>query len=175
MGKNITTKQVALIRSLVAERGVESLPEAQGRAAEYVVEHGEDQQAVDRSMASGIIDELFKAPRRADRRTTPQQWPQVPAGRYALACEDRVRFFQVDRPERGRWAGFVFLSEQASDEFYPVKGQRGQDALAAIADNPQEAMERYGRELGVCGACGRTLTDEESRARGIGPVCSRKF
>jgi hypothetical protein len=34
-----------------------------------------------------------------------------------------------------------------------------------------EAAARYGRELGQCGLCGRDLTDEASRAAGIGPVC----
>jgi uncharacterized protein DUF6011 len=35
-------------------------------------------------------------------------------------------------------------------------------------------MVRYGQELGECGHCGRTLTDEASRAAGIGPVCASK-
>jgi len=33
----------------------------------------------------------------------------------------------------------------------------------------------YGTELGECGVCGRTLTDEKSRAYGIGPVCRERF
>lgn len=37
-----------------------------------------------------------------------------------------------------------------------------------------EAQARYGRELGVCGACGRHLTDEDSRARGLGSECAKK-
>lgn len=37
-----------------------------------------------------------------------------------------------------------------------------------------EAMLRFGRELGTCGHCGRDLTNEESRAAGIGPVCRTK-
>ncbi|MES2342166.1 MAG: DUF6011 domain-containing protein [Pseudomonadota bacterium] len=28
--------------------------------------------------------------------------------------------------------------------------------------------------MGECGRCGRTLTDEASRAAGIGPVCASK-
>ena len=28
---------------------------------------------------------------------------------------------------------------------------------------------------GSCGHCGRTLTNEESRARGIGPICAGKM
>lgn len=52
------------------------------------------------------------------------------------------------------------------------------EAMIAIAEkiiaaDPKAAMLRYGRELGECGHCGRTLTNDESRARGIGPVCAR--
>lgn len=37
-----------------------------------------------------------------------------------------------------------------------------------------EARE-FGALYGVCCRCGTTLTDEESIARGIGPVCAEKF
>jgi uncharacterized protein DUF6011 len=37
-----------------------------------------------------------------------------------------------------------------------------------------EAMIRFGHELGMCGRCGIELTDDESRAAGIGPVCINK-
>lgn len=43
-----------------------------------------------------------------------------------------------------------------------------------IAADPKSAMLRYGQELGECGHCGRTLTNDESRAAGIGPVCARR-
>jgi hypothetical protein len=33
----------------------------------------------------------------------------------------------------------------------------------------------YGIQFGVCCVCGRELTDETSVARGIGPVCARRF
>jgi Family of unknown function (DUF6011) len=48
------------------------------------------------------------------------------------------------------------------------------DVLREFNRNPSEALERYGRETGVCGVCDRTLTNPESIARGIGPVCARK-
>lgn len=42
-----------------------------------------------------------------------------------------------------------------------------------VVSDPEAAMARFGHEIGRCGYCGRTLTDAESRARGIGPVCAR--
>lgn len=40
-----------------------------------------------------------------------------------------------------------------------------------IAAGPQEAMIRFGLELETCGSCGRELTNDGSRAAGIGPKC----
>ncbi len=48
-------------------------------------------------------------------------------------------------------------------------------ALEAIKTaSPETAMALYGQTLGYCGRCGRSLTDETSRALGIGPVCRNK-
>lgn len=43
-----------------------------------------------------------------------------------------------------------------------------------VVADPEAAMAAFGHALGSCGYCGRTLTDVESRERGIGPVCARK-
>lgn len=85
-----------------------------------------------------------------------------------------VKFYRVDRPEDGKWAGWTFVKVQASDDYWAVKGQAARTVLEAIAADPRAASIRYGHELGVCGICHRTLTDEDSRARGIGPVCASK-
>jgi hypothetical protein len=39
-------------------------------------------------------------------------------------------------------------------------------------DGADESMRRYGREVGRCCLCHRTLTDLPSRQAGIGPVCA---
>jgi hypothetical protein len=46
--------------------------------------------------------------------------------------------------------------------------------LARIAVNPRAAMQRYGQEIGACGRCGLTLTNDTSRALGLGPECAAK-
>lgn len=110
--------------------------------------------------------------------TLPSPSSDVPEGRYAVRnAEGVVKFYRVDRPTEGRWAGYVFVKVQASDDLYPVRNRQQREAvLAAIAEAGIEAsMTLYGRELGKCGHCGRTLTDEDSRARGIGPVCYGKM
>lgn len=97
---------------------------------------------------------------------------QVEDGRYAVEENGALRFFKV---KNGRRPGFVFLDIQASDEWHSIRNLgRIQAVLALIAQDPHAAMVRYGHELGVCGRCGRTLTDEASRAAGIGPICADK-
>jgi hypothetical protein len=101
--------------------------------------------------------------------------PEVPEGRYAIEHEGTLKFYRVDKPTEGRWAGFTFLSVQASDELYPIKNfDAKREILTSIAVDPRAASARYGHELGSCGVCGRILTNEESRELGIGPVCARK-
>jgi hypothetical protein len=102
----------------------------------------------------------------------------VPEGRYAVDGDDgNLKFYHVDRPTEGKWAGYTFVKVQAGDEYYPVKGKGPREAvLAKIAEAGIEAaMLRYGREIGACGHCGRTLTNPESRELGIGPVCRAKM
>lgn len=101
----------------------------------------------------------------------------VPAGRYAVETEDgavnTLAFYKVDRPTDGRWAGYVFVKHIVSDEEQRMSQAAGKAILAKIAAaGPEAASARYGHEIGKCGVCNRTLTNDESRARGIGPVCA---
>lgn len=100
----------------------------------------------------------------------------VPEGHYALLL-DKWRFYRVSRPTVGKWAGRVFVDLQTSDEYHPIKDRNQRNAiLEAIAGmGVRESMLAYGRELGRCGVCNRTLTNPESIAASIGPVCAGKM
>ncbi len=132
-----------------------------------------------KAVASVLIRWLLELPKKAKApapTATPQ--PEVPAGRYAVTSDkDGVtRFYRVDRPTEGRWAGYTFVKVQASDELHRVGKDVAAWVLAAIAKaTPQAASKLYGQEIGCCGVCGRTLTDETSRANGIGPICAAKY
>lgn len=169
-----TERQLDLITSLVKER----------RLKEPFNEHqiawlqAGDYSRLDKWRASTIISTLLEAP----KKTTSvaeynRNWPNVPTGRYALVWNEVsqgrvVKFYKINRPTEGKWAGYIFVDAQASDEFYPVKNKDSKaDIMNRIAADPKAAAELYGKELGSCGICGRTLTDETSRAIGIGPVC----
>jgi len=104
----------------------------------------------------------------------------VPAGRYAVETEDgatnELAFYKVDRPTEGRWAGYVFVKLLVSDSEQRMSFPASKAILRKIAEVGAEAASaRYGHEIGKCGICGRTLTNDESRERGIGPVCADKM
>lgn len=157
-----TERQKSFILTLSGERGV-TLPDGW-------------LDTISRAKASKAIEKLISMPKvERPQAPTQVQMVTVPAGHYALTIDDGVKFYRVDCPNEGRWAGRVFVSRQASDEHFPVKNPDERRAiLTAIAADPQAASALYGHELGVCGVCGRTLTNEESREIGIGPVCRAK-
>lgn len=123
------------------------------------------------------------APKPEPKRATPAaKLPEVASGRYAVEVpggypeHTTLKFFKVDRPTEGRWAGYTFLNIQAGDELFAIKNfQMKLEVLRLIAADPKAAMLRYGKEIGSCGHCGRTLTNQESRDLGIGPVCAGKL
>lgn len=104
----------------------------------------------------------------------------VPEGRYAVATEagaiNTLAFYKVDRPTEGKWAGRVFVKHIVSDNEERMSFAASKAILAKIAAvGAAEASAAYGHEIGSCGVCGRQLTNDESRERGIGPICVDKM
>jgi len=166
-----TGPQVDYIRDLLDERAVEN-PDALKEQAK----------TLDKRMASRWIARLKEVPKRHEsqrhqRGSTPSVKSDVPAGRYAVTGEDGTTdFYRVDRPAEGKWAGYVFVKLQISDEYQRIPLRNVQTILDKIETaGPEQASKRYGRELGHCGVCGRTLTNNDSIERGIGPVCAGKM
>lgn len=163
-----TEKQIAFMESLIATRVAADKREVVRNAIKT------------RRQASALIEALKDCPiivqtPHGEAQAPQQESVDVPAGRYALVNDDDVvKFYRVDRPVTGRWAGYTFVKVQASDDLYPVKNAADrQRILAAIAVDPRKASILYGKEIGACGVCGKTLTDPESIANGIGPVCAK--
>jgi Family of unknown function (DUF6011) len=97
-------------------------------------------------------------------------------GYYAvdsLTGNNDLDFFKVVRPTEGRWEGYIFVKRViGGNPEAPVRGATREAALVAIlVKGSEKSRMLYGQEIGNCGDCGRSLTDDESRARGIGPVC----
>lgn len=123
-----------------------------------------------------------------------------PKGRYAIEDEngDFLFFLVETRNKAGyltgrfRWSkypsrpkqriekGAIIVRKQAGDtrEFIGIQEVNDdfyhgdyEPNLKAVLEDPAKAMIEYGRRIGACAYCGRSLTDEDSRARGIGPDC----
>jgi hypothetical protein len=100
----------------------------------------------------------------------------VPNGYYAVQdekVEGKIHYYRVSRSKSGQ---YVNVQEMASDTLYPVRPWgRAVEILKTIrAQGPQTAATLFGRTIGRCCRCGRTLTDQDSRAAGIGPDCAGK-
>jgi hypothetical protein len=71
----------------------------------------------------------------------------------------------------------TYVGKITGDQFIPAREASPVDraALVTIAQNPADAATRYGQRTGTCSCCGRQLTNEESIARAIGPICLARW
>lgn len=111
----------------------------------------------------------------------------LPSGDLYVAVENaegHLTFMLIARPSEGKWAGWSFVRQYLGGQGVagkigsqkPGAAYHGQWAslIAKVLDDPKAAAQRFASELGRCYVCGRDLTDDESRALGIGPVCRGK-
>lgn len=162
--------QVALISKLVLE--INALDRELGEKAASYTAAMDREGAWTRENTTRWIGNLIKKSRELSSAKTTAAPVEVADGRYAVEEEGVLRFFKV---KNGNRPGFVFLDIQASDDWHAIRNvTRIRQVVALIAQDPKAAMIRYGQELGECGHCGRTLTDEASRTAGIGPICASK-
>lgn len=166
-----TDSQMSYLRNLLAEREV---PTSQ---VEQVQEALGGQ--LTKRQASTWIDALQQHPKTARPQANTTSLPDVPAGHYATASRtgnNDLDFWRVDRPTQGQWAGRTFVKRViGGHEDQRVNLTETRAALEAIlAAGLEEASRAYGQSIGRCGRCNRSLTDETSRAYGIGPDCRSK-
>lgn len=110
----------------------------------------------------------------------------VEDGYYAVQPDSETAyvFLRVSRPTRGRMAGSLKVQTQHSDvlatEFvqWPsgevsVYKRSIEDQILLLLSDHHTAARNYGRHIGRCCRCNKTLTDERSRHYGIGPECEQ--
>lgn len=102
----------------------------------------------------------------------------IPASCYSLESDKGLLFYEVQNG-KGKWKGYQFLTRlighPGSWLQVPVKGTEKSSVMAQIRQNPLEAARRYSTEFTCCAVCGSPLSDPESIARGMGPVCIARF
>jgi hypothetical protein len=102
------------------------------------------------------------------------RWPQLNL--------DSFRF--LDMPAKGDWAAAILVSEGdvklgkvEAGKFIRFRACSDEQLarIITIAADPLKAAEAHGLRFSHCSCCGRELTNPESIARGIGPICAEKW
>lgn len=138
----------------------------------------EEEGKIEKVAGKWLVYHIGECPPRAEKEEE-KPFPNIPAGYYAVESRtgnNDLDFFMVVRPEKGYWKERTFVKLVIGGHpNQPVRGSEARSVLERIeAAGIQEAKELYGKEIGKCGECNRSLTDEESRRIGIGPVCRNK-
>jgi hypothetical protein len=161
-GKPASFAQLTFIAALWADREFESPLAAQVAALETYEE------GFDVGAASTFIDMLKKLPRRGARETRAAQARanvELEVGRfYKFAGE-------IYRIQRGRGLYAKRLLEDGRTEYAP-------GIVTQIDPSMKLSLEEaraWGRETRVCCECGAQLTDPNSVAAGIGPICAGRY
>ena len=179
----------AWIKDIIESRRQEDLVRNEWYDGEEDLQQGALARIVDQ-----VLDELaFIA------RTKPQpegETPKAPAptsgldltvlpeggSYYAVPNADgKLTFLKVDRPKDGKWGGWTFVRQYLGGQgpaqrlgcAKPGQGYSGQwpSLMEKVLADPKGAAQTFGQELGKCARCHADLTDETSRAQGLGPVC----
>jgi hypothetical protein len=152
--------------SVIRERRAHAVPAANHDASGANLRDSNPWAAVD-ELRNQVVDHLHYE--------TKQGRSAKRLGHFAVEVEGTLKFLVIKVMLDGRYAGRVFVDSMGSDTAYPVKAPATLTAyLTAVLVDPTAAAKRYADELGSCSDCNRPLTNEESRARGIGPECWAK-
>lgn len=107
----------------------------------------------------------------AEDRGPSRKLPDVPEGRYSVRTDDGPLGFYLVRLKGGRYTVKVYASDALRE--LPWTAARG--VLRKIeADGPEAAALRFGQESKRCYKCGQRLTQEHTRAAGVGDECASK-
>lgn len=181
MLKLASEKQLAFIRSLMAERDTPKLDE-------------QTLASMDMRHASQTIERLLALPRKpvvtvAAKINFPEAnetLAKVPNAKYAVPT-DALRPYLVNTDLRG---DLLFVEVRTYKDRKYVRRLHGApgnftrtrfsvadgvQVVAQIALDPAAAALAFSIAYTCCAACCAPLTDEESRARGLGPICAKRF
>jgi hypothetical protein len=130
--------------------------------------------------ASELIDNALQEKKSAPR--TPRTAPAVTEGLYATSDGQTVLIHKVVLSARGNLYAKTLTpgGKRGKWTYAPglIASLAPSDALTAelAAEYGKTAREGWDGSIRVfCACCGAELDNEESRARGIGPVCYRKY
>lgn len=149
-GSGPTEKQLAFLAKLLAEREIEFDFTALKTKRD----------------ASALIDALLKTPK-AVKATAPKPTAtEVPEGMHLFGGD----VFKVQRSGGGH-----LYAKRRDGKSWEYMGKGPLRNLSADTVVTLELAKQYGLETGRCCMCSRELTNPDSIAAGIGPICASRF
>jgi hypothetical protein len=186
MGNSVTERQIALINQLKTERSIDHW--ADRIEADRRLWHG---RALTKERASETIDFLIGLP-----KPKPVERKLGPEGVHKLGDE----IFKVVTSEQGyRYAKRLVISQSCPGHLDPTDPSAFDAPMRYCDGSEHEATAswkkasgmvwklseetllteaeaaQFGQRFGVCAVCGRVLSNPESIALGIGPICRSRL
>lgn len=169
---HLTENQLAAVQRCIARAEVRKIDRE---------ERASNAPAVD----SSKIEQAFTFAReRASRPGMKGIWTRPMPLTSTEATGKQTMVFQIGKPG-GKWEGCVFVQTQDGRKIGMLRGGKFQGrfgctdaeqaAVLECASDPANAAKAYGKAYGVCCVCSRTLTNDGSIERGIGPICAGRF
>lgn len=158
-------KQVGFIRTLLSERQVAG-------SLAHDMKVSIESNTLTKGAASEAISVLLDSPKRdksGDHKVVAQPAVKPVPGFYT----DNETFFEVIESKAGKHYAKKFEVGSKSGKWVYAPG-----AIKSYADWTKVSLSDaadFGLAHGYCFACGRLLTNPESVAKGIGPICANKF
>jgi chromosome segregation ATPase len=87
--------------------------------------------------------------------------------------KDGTIYRVVASKESGRW----YAKQLSVDSYNKARFEYAAGAIYNLRSTDRMTVEEvasFGLRIGSCAVCARTLTDEQSIAAGIGPVCAKR-
>lgn len=73
-----------------------------------------------------------------------------------------------------RWAD-TYYGKITNNRFFAARDCTNEAAILAVLNDPAAEARKAGKKTGRCCCCGRKLTNDNSIAAGIGPICAGNF
>ena len=107
------------------------------------------------------------------------KWPALRFDGMALSLATSGKNVGCIYVKRGAEYGAEYLGKITPDDgtFYPSRDcvEADCERLTAILEDFEGELKAHGIDTGICGCCGRELTNPESIENGIGPICADRF
>lgn len=188
-----TDKQLGFIKDLATKR---QYPSAGQTVIEASILERINDALGDKPLAKGeasmAIDYLLSRPRVVAGVIAPatkETLADLPPCKYAVDADNGAKVY-VEVVERkggrrylnrllgapGDWQRIFMGAKDVTHWAAKVRAATYVDPVGgAHHAGPKAAAIRFSREFKCCSACGSPLSDPESEARGMGPICAAKF